>query len=154
MNKFIIDGDSINIHVYLKTRLVCVGIVDKDDYDIISSHTWYLNNNGYLITRVNRHKQILLHRMILGESTTLDVDHINMNKLDNRRINLRWTTRSQNMMNNKAIGVSFDKSRSKFAPHIMVNYKKIYLGRFNTIEEALIARQLAKNKYFGEYGNA
>jgi hypothetical protein len=143
----------IEIHV-TGNKYSGVGKVDRADSKYLLGKTWYINSSGYLMTRINRKQQIFLHRLIMMESGNGDIDHKNMDKLDNRRENLRWVTRSQNMMNNNSKGVSFDKARNKWAPHIMINYKKIYLGRFDTFEEATSKRKEAVRQYFGEYGNA
>ena len=52
------------------------------------------------------------------------------------------------------IGVWFDKSRNKWATEIMANRKKIHLGRFKNKKDAIKARKLGEQKYFGEYAYA
>lgn len=80
-----------------------------------------------------------------GEWATGDIDHINGNKSDNRLVNLRAATRSQNKQNIQKpmahnssgyLGVCFDKSRGKFVATINVNGKQKNLGRFDSAEEA------------------
>ena len=81
----------------------------------------------------------------------MEVDHINHNKLDNRKSNLRICTHQQNCMNvsDNVKGIHYDKSRNKWMAHI----KGKNLGRFNTKEEAIEARKQAEMDYFGEYRN-
>ena len=89
------------------------------------------------------------------------VDHVNNNKLDNRKENLRIITRKQNSMNrtsaknssSKYIGVCFNKKHNKWQSYITVNKKQIKLGYFENENDAAKARNKATLKYFGEHGN-
>lgn len=84
----------------------------------------------------------------------LDVDHINHARNDNRLFNLRFVTRSENSKNQSlssksttgVTGVSFLKARKKYIAQIGVNRKLIYLGMFETLEEAA-ARAEANLKF-------
>ena len=112
-------------------------IIDRDDYDLISSKTWCVKENGYVYNKNN-----LLHRFILNNPRGV-VDHINGNTLDNRRCNLRICTQQENVYNSSMksnntsgyIGVSYDKSRKKYSADIKCG-KHYRLGRFNTAEDA------------------
>ena len=76
------------------------------------------------------------------------IDHINGIRDDNRICNLRKVTRQGNNFNKTtAKGYCWDKSRNKWSTHIMLNYKNIYLGRFDTEEEARNAYLEAKKIY-------
>lgn len=85
----------------------------------------------------------------------LDVDHINHVRNDNRLFNLRFVTRSENSKNQSlssrsttgVTGVSFWKARKKYIAHIGVNQKIIFLGYFETLEEAAAARAEANLKF-------
>jgi hypothetical protein len=77
--------------------------VDDEDYDWLSKHTWWYLSNGYAQTNIkhnNKWKTKLMHRLIMGvtDRWTL-VDHINNNKIDNRRSNLRVCNQSENLRN-------------------------------------------------------
>ena len=85
-----------------------------------------------------------------------DVDHINHNKKDNRKQNLRIVSRQENMCNtsiqsNNKSGVHFDKRFYKWVAQISYKGKKIYLGSFLKFDDAVKARKEAEEKYFGEY---
>jgi HNH endonuclease len=92
-----------------------------------------------------------------GEWPTKMVDHIDGDTLNNRWRNLRLATASQNAMNSKRPrsntsghkGVFIDRGRIRAA--IKVDGKKLYLGHFETVEEAAAAYQNAALKYFGEF---
>ena len=89
------------------------------------------------------------------------VDHINLNPLDNRKMNLRICTKQQNEMNRPLrnnntsgiTGVSLYKQTNKWRAYIEYNQKYIHLGLFDTKEDAIKARKQAEIKYFGEYRN-
>jgi hypothetical protein len=90
------------------------------------------------------------------------IDHINGIKTDNRICNLREATNSQNGKNlglskaNKSgvKGVSFENYTQRWKASIKVENKTISLGRFNSIEDAAKARQLAEQHYFKEWNRA
>jgi len=99
-------------------------------------------------------KLLRLHRYVLGLKTLAggEVDHINGDRADNRKANLRIVTRSQNLMNKNGVkGYYFDNHYKKWKAEIIVNGKKIGLGSFDTEEEAKAARLEGERKYFGEY---
>ena len=101
----------------------------------------------------------LAHRVVwtmaYGEWPECEIDHINHNRTDNRLANLRSVTTQGNQRNasisknntSGVLGVSFDKSRSKWMASIMVDGKHIYLGRFSCIASAISARESANKKY-------
>ena len=101
-----------------------------------------------------------MHRVVMlmcygfyGEG--LDVDHINHVRNVNRLFNLRFVTRSENSKNQSlssksatgVTGVPFLKARKKYIAQIGVNRKLIYLGMFETLEEAAAARAEANLKF-------
>lgn len=93
-------GEHLEVRQVPLTRGM-VALVDAEDFDRVNAYKWICLNNGSTQARVNgRHMQ--MHRFILGlteNDRTQVVDHINHNKLDNRRCNLRIATPSQNGAN-------------------------------------------------------
>lgn len=73
-------------------------LVDDQDYDDLTNHSWSVGNNGYPRC-THEQKQYLMHDFIMQPSAGMMVDHKNQNKIDNRRDNLRYVTKSQNMQN-------------------------------------------------------
>ena len=117
--------------------------LDKEDEHFLNTK-WYLDKDGYAITRYGKR----LHRLILNAKKGEIVDHINHNKLDNRKENLRIVTKQQNAQNRKKqCGVFKRNDSGKWQAQIMVNYKNIKLGCFNTYQEALEVRTNAERKY-------
>lgn len=121
-------------------------LIDKEDYNKICDNKWFVSN-GYCCD--NRGQS--LHRKIMNAKKGQIIDHINGNKLDNRKNNLRFVTKSQNGQNRRCKGITYDKQRKKWCVNIVVNKKKYYLGRYKTEEEALLVRKEAEIKYQGEY---
>ena len=142
-----------------------LSIFDKDDYDLIKQYYWSKQTLGYvrgyplddnLITQKERRsKSVLLHDFVMGLDTknnpnNLVIDHINHNTYDNRKQNLRFATKAQNIMNRNSKGVS-KRPNGKYTAQITFNGKIHYLGYFNTYEEAKNARLEAENQYFKEF---
>lgn len=134
---------------------------DLEDYDLIKDYCWYTTKDGYIATNKNLNT-IMLHRLIMNlPNDSFDVDHIRgrESRNDNRKTNLRLTTRSQNTMNAQiksnnisgVSGVSFDKSNNKWIAYITIDYKQKHLGSFTNKYDAIIARKTAEEKYFGKY---
>lgn len=113
-----------------------------------------LKKDGYLAV-VLHGKQYPVHRLaylcMTGVFPPEEIDHKNLNKTDNRWINLRAATRSQNAKNMKYKGFSKVKSRPGWISTIRNNGRKIYLGYFRTQEEAATAYKVAAKRYHGEF---
>lgn len=122
--------------------------IDIKDYINAKKQNWHLNTNGYYR---NSKTKIYLHQYIIGKKDGLVCDHINRNKLDNRKSNLRLVTPLENSLNKdvveKAKGIYFDKSGNRWRACISVNNKTIKLGSFKTMEDAINARKNAIIKY-------
>jgi len=121
-------------------------IVDPDIYKHMALWSWHLVN-GYVGRNAKPGEHIYLHRLIMDAPEGIEVDHINHNKLDNRRENLRLATRLQNARNcygyrgNTKVGVSYFKLRKKWRAYIWYGGKHVHIGLFKTKNEALVARQ-------------
>ena len=138
-------------------------LVDAEDMDKIGSYRkWFISTRGDVYAQIHKNGKTTshkIHRVITNAPVGMDVDHINGNPLDNRRVNLRICTHAENSRNTKLarnntsghIGVSWDKSRKKWSARIKLNYKDIYIGRYETIKDAIEARLNAENKYFGDF---
>lgn len=133
-------------------------IVDDEDFDFINQWKWFLNDNGYAVRSVWKGKKIRMHRLINQTLEGMDTDHINRNRLDNRKSNLRTLTRSQNNLNtglwnhntSGVKGVTWDKSRNKWAAQIQVKGKNVHLGRYEKFNSAKLAREQGEIIYYGQ----
>lgn len=147
-------------------------IVSDEDFDFLAQWKWSLNSKGYVkrnLTIKRRgerttYRLILMHRVVAeraGIEVANEIDHKNLNRLDNQRGNLRPATRSQNCINTGLKksnstgfkGVYFEKGRGKFVAQIRVSGKRLHLGRFETAELAYEAYRQAARQYHGEFCN-
>lgn len=140
-------------------------LVDLEDYKILSQRKWRYHSAGYAVGGGNYYKKdrkipnIYMHREILQVTGGVQVDHINGNRLDNRKSNLRICTQSQNKMNTKKNsrnksgykGVAWHKSSRTYQAYINFSKKFICLGYFHDPKKAAIVYNTAAKKYFGDF---
>lgn len=89
----------------------------------------------------------------------VEIDHRDLNGVNNKFRNLRECTRSQNQMNrgiqsnntSGCKGISFSKSNKKWHAYIKINRKRIHIGMFKNIQDAKKAYSIAAKKYHGEF---
>lgn len=141
-------------------------LVDDDDYEEFSKYNWYFDL-GYArrnIRLANGKRKIeLLHRVIMNTPEAMVTDHINGDKLDNRKCNLRnippdknaWNARKNAKAGSDYKGVHYTKRKKdqigKWAAKIQVNKKTIHLGYFHSEVQAALAYNKAAKQYFREY---
>jgi hypothetical protein len=143
-----------------------VAIVDDDTYEELSKYKWCINNNGYAVRatpgrRDEKRPLIMMHRsiMVLNHGDARDVDHIDGNKLNNQRSNLRICTRAENLRNRKKNsnnssgykGVCWHKAMGKWHARIMHDYHYHDLGFFADAEMAHAAYCKAADSLHGEF---
>ena len=114
-------------------------IVDDADAAVLGCHRWSLNTKGYAV-RYESGRVVMMHRCVLSltASDELETDHINRDKLDNRRSNLRAVTHAENLQNKGSYrgstsryrGVYWDAARQKWNAQITVGGRRTKLGRF------------------------
>jgi len=136
-------------------------LVDDEDYELVSKYNWHLTPDGYAITIVSTinilFKRISMHRLILNAPKGLLVDHINHNRLDNRRCNIRLCTRSQNNWNMQRSahkqykGVDFQTRHGTYRVAVSVKDISIHIGTYKTSIEAAEAYDRAALYYFKEF---
>lgn len=146
--------------------------IDNDLYPILSKYTWRSISKGntyYAIKQIGskKRKTLYMHRYIMGlqliDGTEIHpeilIDHINQCGLDNRKINLRISTKSTNAMNSKKRkncsskykGVSWNKIHKKWEVYINLNKRRIRLGYYLNEQEAAIAYNNAAKEFHKEF---
>lgn len=126
-------------------------LIDRQDLLVFARHSWHITRKGrsyYLQTNRNS-TTVEFHRLILGKRKDLEIDHINLNGLDNRRSNLRFVSHVINRNNNrkrKAIGTSsrfrgvhWSRVRSGWYAQVSFRDHTKNLGRFPSEDAAALA---------------
>ena len=138
-----------------------VFLFDSCMMEVVTGQKWYfcLNKScgrGYICNKTGKP----LHYYLLDRPVGYEIDHINMDTLDNRLRNLRVVTHQQNQINqglqkNNAsgvAGVSFYPPRKKYRARVKIGQHDIHLGYYLTFLEAVQARNVGMECMFGEYG--
>lgn len=142
-------------------------LFDKEDYELIKDYYWRIGTTGYAqTTNPKNGKAMMFHRLVMGaydndKYKKLDIDHKDLNPLNNQKSNLRFATRSQNNMNkplqkNNTSGCTGvqkvpRKNGYKWIAEISQNGKRVSLGTFDTYEEAVNVRRMAEDKYYKDF---
>jgi hypothetical protein len=133
-------------------------IFDGEDFELIKNKLWCRNKctcGVYVVsTRGER-----LHRLIVSAPKGFEVDHIDMNSLDNRKKNLRICSHRQNQCNQSVqsnntsgvAGVAFNKARRKFSSRIKFFGRELSLGYYASFTEAVQARNEGMKWLFGDF---
>lgn len=154
-NKYDLKSNSYGIGYDLRGREFLFSL---EDYEKIKNYTWCVHpSNGYVI---NNREGIRMHRLIMNAEKEYEIDHINRNRSDNRRENLRIATHQENNFNkthnknskSKIKGVYWSDRLGKWYSKIYYNKKSIYLGVFDKLDDAINARKIAEKEYFGDFG--
>lgn len=139
-----------------KHKIVGFAQVSPEDYDRVNKHKWHMSghkdrNDWYVQGKIDS-QQIKLHHFIIGKPPeNMVVDHIDNNRLNNRRENLRFASVKQNaqnksMNNGKYMGVQFEKKTNRWVA--MCARKS--LGTYDTEEEAAKAYDQYVLKTYGD----
>jgi hypothetical protein len=137
-------------------------IFDQEDLSLVEQYVWHLSR-GYPQTNIKTNgikTTLKLHNLILNTSSEQIVDHINGDPTDNRRVNLRRASLSENMWNtrktrlqcsSKFKGVSYKKANNKWCARIKFKHKTINIGYFNNETDAAIAYNNKALELFQEF---
>jgi hypothetical protein len=141
-----------------KGEVIAHAIVDAEDYDQLNQRRWSLSN-GYVcggIGASGKRRSLRMHREIMNPPADMQVDHINGNRLDNRRSNLRICTQAENNQNRHLFHASSglrnvyadgDGYYVRFERLVDGKREQVYVGKFRTVEEAGVAAIEARKKY-------
>ena len=142
-------------------------LYDDEDHELVSKYHWCITQAGYVsgyipksVLRTPKNYKILMHRMIMDvlQDRRWEIDHINHNTIDNRKLNLRKCTHAQNISNQivkrgELRCICFDKARNKWMVQIMQHKKHVYRKRFTSLQDAILQRDIMLVKYYGEFAN-
>ncbi len=136
--------------------------VDDCDFEWLSQWKW-LYHNGYAERNspiVNGRRGVIrMHRLIAETPFGMETDHINRNRLDNQRHNLRICTLGENQCNRGKYsnntsgykGVFWHKASCRWRAQIKTDGKIIHLGLFDDVKDAAYAYDRAAKEYHGEF---
>ena len=146
-----------------------VAIVDDEDFDWLTQHKWYAHKvqGAYYAGRTVKGgpKQYVLHihRAIMGlrPGDKRDVDHVNHNGLDNRKVNLRVCAHYQNLYNqgrrvgakSQYKGVTWNHQKKKWVAQITIGPRNINLGGYDSETDAAFAYNNAALKLRGSFAH-
>jgi hypothetical protein len=143
-----------------KHDIIAHAVVDSEDYQLLNEFRWCQNPNKYVVTAVticDRRVILYMHRVVMNPPDELEIDHINNDKLDNRKANLRFASNRQNnynkppnqvrKYNGKYKGVSYDPRRKLWYARI----KKKWIGYFDDEIGAADAYNVRARELFEEF---
>lgn len=135
--------------------------IDVEDYDKCLPYQWNSDRKGYILCWYpGKNEHVLrLHNLVRQPAPGCTNDHINRDKSDNRKSNLRDSTPSENSINRRRrtdnssgyVGVQLSSHKTKWYAFITRNKRRVYIGSFATAEEALQARIEAEKLHYGEF---
>jgi len=124
-------------------------IIDTIDLPIVSAHVWHLDTQGYARANIKidgRWRLVRMHRFLICPLPSQFIDHIDCDRLNNSRANLRVCTAAESMGNvrkyggtSKYKGVSWHGAARKWMAQIRIDGKNRYLGLFETEADAFAA---------------
>ena len=135
-------------------------LFDAEQIDRIRNTKWYkCYNKKYGTAYITDQGGKTLHMYLMDCPAGYEVDHIDLNTMDNRQCNLRICTHQQNQCNQPlqrnntsgVSGVSYYSPRGKYRARIKVCHHDIHLGYYRSFEEAVQARNIGMVYMFGEY---
>ena len=159
---FFVKKIQLGGHRYKNKLVRGYALINNKDFKKVSHIFWVLSSHGYASGFDKKTgKKVYMHRLILNPPKNKQTDHINGNRLDNRRENLRIATRSQNGANkskypirkttSKYKGVYFNKLDKKWVAKVKINKKEITFGQYRTEHQAAIVYDLWAVDLFGKY---
>ncbi len=141
-------------------------VIDLDDVEKIKRYTWYLNEGGYAVASTKRdvngqQKGFFMHRLIMNiDDPEIEVDHIDRNRLNNRKKNLRFANDNQQSWNRSCgqnkysaeyKGIYYDTKTKTFHVRLFYKGEDIYIGTFYNEISAANAYNYYAIEYFGKY---
>lgn len=162
MNKYRFEGPLCYMEIVSPKHGKFEVIIDTEDFPRVQNIEWFAIKSGiniYCVGHIGfgvKRYFTRMHRLIMSYPDSL-IDHKNGNGLDNRKINLRNATYSQNNMNKKPYrdglpkGVRKTKNGKRYEASIGFNKKIYFLGVFDSEKGASDAYDSHAISLFGEF---
>jgi hypothetical protein len=140
-----------------------VALIDDENLSLVMPYRWRENKYGYAVSEIygpdSTKKVVFMHRLITNAVKGQIVDHINRDRLDNRRSNLRFVDKSQNRWNqgvrkdsNTGIkGVGWDATNKSWRVRFNARGITHWIGRFKDLETAKSEYLKAVLEVHGEF---
>lgn len=158
-NTWVINEHTAICNVIYKDEIISF-YIDADDYEKVSKKQWRISQKRqkyYVISGSNKKGTgIYLHQFLLAPKEGFDIDHIDGNSLNNRKVNLRYVTHQENNDNILATridnhigirGISYNKKSHLYQVDFSYHKKRYYLKPWKTLEEAIYCRYCCE-QYF------
>ena len=160
-NTYVIKNGIVYMNASNKPEIVFT--FDEEDLEKVIQYTWMVMPQGYIVTKINPYNNKnmwRLHHCVLDfiYDGTIEIDHIDRNRLNNCKSNLRKVPHNVNNRNGKLrtnsgrsgyLGVNWRERDHKWVATIYKQGKRYYQGAYDNIECALIARLKAEKELFG-----
>lgn len=138
--------------------------VDDADFDWLNQWKWSCHGHSplfYAATKI-KGKIVKMHRLLINPKDGMQIDHIDGDRINNQRLNLRACTQAENCRNTKKHtdntsgfkGVHYNPKRKKWEANIRYQYRLKHLGRHICPLLAYVAYCRAGRKLFGDYFRA
>jgi hypothetical protein len=138
-------------------------LVDDDDWEYLNEFSWYISHTGYSYTGIwmkfkQTTKQVKMERFIMRVPKGFIIDHINGNRCDNRKENLRLVTKQENNINRckrsgcptTYKGLTWIAKERRWKVRVKLDGKEYYVGRFVNEIDAAHAYDFKALELFGE----
>lgn len=133
-------------------------LVDDEDFEYLNQWKWYFDRYAMRNEKVNgKRRKVLIHRIIMNTPEGFETDHINGDKLDNRRANLRICTTSQNQANKKkslnksSVYKGVSRLKDKWIAQVVCDKKLTFIGLFEQEYHAALAADLWNRDLYGTF---
>lgn len=145
-NKYIIyDNHAELLILNEQGNIIVKSLIDKEDVKKLKRYSFRYESNKYIKGSYNG-KTLYLHQAIMGIHKGLEIDHINRNKLDNRKSNLRIVDRITNANNiTRKETYCITKVKRNLSKPYYLRIKNKYVGYYKTLEEAIKTRDVLLN---------
>lgn len=160
--KVIVDGDVAMVPL---TRGF-IAKIDVGDVPNVEGYNWFAIVQKHCVYAMRsvpgvkgRGSKISMHRHLMNADDSVQVDHIDLDGLNNRKSNLRLVLPFENAINRRKNsrntsgykGVCWNKACEKWQAQIRRENKRVYLGLFDTAEDAYKAYCDAAKIAHGEF---